>query len=254
MLNFGHKLLLVLLILGNLSFNLPVFAQPTPSPTTPTPTATPSPSSTPTETPKFEKPKTETELLEAQLEHMREFDGRILDTVWWALGVVLAIASLIIGGTWFSYKSEKEKMEKAIKDAEEKMEQLRQNLEFSIRNKLEEEKASLQKELTEENTQIRYLFKQLEAELWEVKEVYNNVLLTHIEMIKLAQLPDDKIPISQPLESMINALNNIANTGNKDKLDKGLVSDIKKLIRSLDPEYDTFKTKIEALLPSGTPS
>ena len=58
----------------------------------------------------------EIEVLKGQLDLMRQYDQRLLNTVYWSLGVVLILGSLLIGFNFFSNYKYYEKEKKAIKD------------------------------------------------------------------------------------------------------------------------------------------
>lgn len=124
-------LFILTLLLSSVFFRTPNVSAQSPVPTpTPTPTAAaPTLGANPTEDP-------EVVALKAQLEVMREYDGRLLETVYWALGttVVILLGLAVFG--WYTnfrvYERDKEAM--------------REDLQLFVREELSKIRKSLQDE------------------------------------------------------------------------------------------------------------
>ena len=46
--------------------------------------------------------KNQNDMLRAQLEVMKQYDQRLLNTVYWALGTLAAVAAALVGFGWFA--------------------------------------------------------------------------------------------------------------------------------------------------------
>ncbi len=81
-----------------------------------------------------DQPSSETVALRAQLELMRQYDDRLLDTVYWSLGMIGAIALVLGGFSWYAN----------FRMYERDRNSLRQELQFSIKQGLEAARGELE--------------------------------------------------------------------------------------------------------------
>jgi hypothetical protein len=90
--------------------------------------------------------RTQVEVLEAQLETMRQYDQRLLETVNLALGVVVAVSLAIIALNLFNYKHDKDALSK---DLEETRKNLHQEAQTEVAALAQRHQSLLQEQLEE---------------------------------------------------------------------------------------------------------
>jgi hypothetical protein len=117
---------------------------------TPTPEAVPSASYTPEGSSSQAEPDSETAALRAQLELMRQYDERLLQTVYWALGTAFGLVVFVAGVGWYVnfrlYERDKEA--------------LRSELRLELDTRVESISASLKEEVKEAQTSLDDAMKQ----------------------------------------------------------------------------------------------
>jgi len=109
------------------------------------PVAAQSPQAAPVEEEQAQS-RTQVEVLEAQLETMRQYDQRLLETVYWALGVVATISLAIVALNFFNYRHDKNALSK---DLEETRKNLHQEVQTEIAALAQRQQSLLQEQLEE---------------------------------------------------------------------------------------------------------
>lgn len=157
---FSHTLAFVLAIAA--TFATPAFGQ-TPPP--PTPASSQVAASSPDQTkdlPELVAAKEQIRQLQTQVQVMKDYHGSLLDTVYWALGGVFVVVSLILGFGWFAnfkvYERDKQTLREEL-DAQVKaqnvnltgsFERLSTELKESISSQVSHAAAALQEQVTSE--------------------------------------------------------------------------------------------------------
>ncbi len=125
-------------------------------------------------------------VLQAQMELMRDYHEKILDTVYWSLGGLAGVVLLVVGLGWYTnfriYKREVEDIKKAVES----------NIRLEIIEIAKQESRGAIRELTSALKELNYEKLEIKAEEWKVKKVYENVIRTYTKMISLA-IEDDKL-------------------------------------------------------------
>ena len=184
----------------------------------PTPTIVASPM--PTNTPKVDD---EVIVLRAQLETMQQYDQKLLATVYWSLGTIVALAALLIGFGWYVnlrvYEKDKDVMKDELRNflrtelvASSKIfeKQIDEKIEKALKDYQENIKSSLAKVQTrissidETITRIEYKRLQDEAKT-EIKSI---AFSRYVDMIELSHnLPSYwDFYYSEPLENILSLL------------------------------------------------
>ncbi|HEU4594887.1 MAG TPA: hypothetical protein VFS10_06935 [Pyrinomonadaceae bacterium] len=134
--------------------------------------------------------------LRAQLETMRQYDQRLLETVYWALSATGGIVLLIIGLGWYTnfrlYKRD-------VVD-------LKREIQSSLRNEMVAEARRAADSAMSDFKRIQYQTLKLEAERWERKGIEGNALYTYARMIEVAQASHPDIFIPEILDEMLRLL------------------------------------------------
>lgn len=225
---------------------MPLIAQ------TPLPNSTPAPVSRPQNQTESEK----IAVLQAQLDLMRQYDQRLLNTVYWSLGSIGGIVLLVVGLGWYTnfriYRRDVEDIKRDVKnDFENSLNSIRTSLRSDMlsesRNAVELAVKSALRDIRE----VQYQILKLEAERWERANIFGNTLLTYSEMIKLANETIVGIHMPELLDSMLRLLKTkevILNAGATAAITKALVAvpteysadvdAINQLIRSLKSKPD----------------
>jgi prefoldin subunit 5 len=276
MINFRQKFLLVVLLFGNLSFSPLLFAQDSVSPPL---NSTIKGLEAQVEKLKIqnEELKKQNDILNKQLEHMREFDGRILDTVWWALSILGALGLAIAAFSWWTYKSDKEELKNLIiKDLNDFKEQLKDrtkepyisikqasieeatisaseiakeffnnNVEDNLKQ-IDQQVSSINRTLRELST-IKYGLNNLQAKQYESEGIFDNALRRYLDMIDFAVELESETWVEDTLDAIQKIVEKPRNLSDND-----LLSDIKQKLENLPQEYqhlvqiDTLKTLLSS--------
>lgn len=213
----------------------------------------------------------EISILQAQLEVMRQYDQRLLNTVFWSLGTVGAIILGLTALNWYNNNRLYEKDKDAI----------RRELELNIKEEIIKIKDSFQNEIKEqfnslnEATQKSVLksiqglesdlsdfdnkvndlnlkIKLMEALKWEEKGVYRNVFTNSIEIIEEANSMNiDSYPVEKALDLLQNSIRMKRIKG--DTLGAYDLANLKKALDKLPDEYEnvikTIYQRIEEPIP-----
>jgi hypothetical protein len=201
-------------LLGILSFSPPVLAQ-----------ASSSNSSDEADLP----PKVQVQLLNQQLNHMREFDGRILDTVLAGFGSVVALALFVIGGSFVKYQLDKASLKQ----------EMRNFIEQIVETKAKSVADEINSKIDGQIKSIQYEQEKLQAEKECAEHFYNNALMNCIKMTDLANELNDSFRREKALDYIQSILN-------KPEVMKEsrLYTDITKCLNKLPNEYSQLKANI----------
>lgn len=214
----------------------------------------------------------ETAILKAQLEIMREYNERLLNTVYWSLGTLVVIAVLLVGFSWFTnykiYERDKAALRQELsgavdsqilgirnklnEDLEEKLKEIstksvdaaKANSELAIspiKNQIESLERSVKNQiqsLEKSVLRLNYHVHESEAWYWELKGVKANEMDRYREMLAIAVELKDSSSISASLESLTRMF--------KDRVFPfyAYVPDLVTLLDSLPSKYST---EVEAL-------
>lgn len=203
------------------------------------------PSITPTPT-----PSEEVIALRAQLDIMRQYDDRLMQTVYWALATTGTLALLVVGLGWYTnfrlYKRDVVEVKKEILNA------VKQDM---IRAAQEAAREATDSAL-HGFKKLQYQQLKQEAEKWETDGVDGNALYTYTKMIKAAE--DTMIP-ELHIPEILNQIQRILKK--KNLLESAVSSDVSvsmtKALSSLPAEYRSDVDVINQLLTSAklkTPS
>ncbi|MEW6496352.1 MAG: hypothetical protein AB1589_28090 [Cyanobacteriota bacterium] len=235
MVKFTQRFLPVVFFLGIMSFNLPLRAQ-TPSPR-------------PTTNPITSQPDLKVAALEAQLELMREYNKRQLDSIYWTLGAVVTVAGFLVAYNWLTnsinYQRDRDALQRELEIFLDKKTTELQNIatkryeELTEASKKAGELAAKQLEgeielklesIHEGMTRMWYELRKSEAEQWEAQKVYDNALMSHLDMIKYALELEDEDKVSNTLDAMLNVFKNGAKPAPR-------------LVREITDKLDTLPSK-----------
>ena len=158
------------------------------------------------------------ELLQAQIEVMREYDQKLLDTVYWSLGVIGGIAVLLLGFGWFVnfkvYERDKRSMQqeldstlrREIAEAKEKQDELIREatkaIPDQIKDVVDDSLDGVRKDIeTLSSNQVKswedffrrfndmeFELLELKADKWIKSKVLTNALRTLAQMIGVGSL------------------------------------------------------------------
>jgi hypothetical protein len=223
------------------------------------------PNSSPTPTPFAQGSNNEKQVavLEAQLEIMRNYDERLISTVYWALGGMITVVIVIVGVGWYTNFRIYERDKSAIR--QELLSLLREDIRSTIEASSAKTRAELESAVTsraaesenkiaklqKELNHARYKLLQIEADKHESESVYRNVLRTYVEMIRVAQELEYDFYVSRCVENVVRVLKVFANANySGSSLTGDLASDVTKMTDSLTNEYSADADTIRALLRS----
>lgn len=199
---------------------------------------------------------TETLLLRAQLDTVKEFDQRLLSTVQWSLGIVVASLAVLVGYNWYTNHRElekdkaalKEDLGRGLKDLEDKLQQvMRANL-VDAEKRLQEAGTAATETLREEVNR-RFFDQDMEellktAEEWEAKDVPANGILYRLRILqKLGPHAHDRT-IGVHLAKIKDLLKVIK----PQQLTASKTIEITEFLGTLSPKFDVEKTAILEVL------
>jgi hypothetical protein len=203
--------------------------------------------------------KEEVIALRAQLETMRQYDQRLLETVYWSLGGMFTVVIVIVGVGWYTnfrlYERDKSALRQdlllSIKD------DTRKEIESAARQAHKELREAIDPASTKSNSDlhrlsrevkgIKYDLYELETSQQEINRVYNNVLRSYIKMIEVAQAMGQDYFISRTLGDVVRVLKILANE-EVTPLDGGVAKDVTKMLDSLCSEFSVDVDTVRQLL------
>jgi len=120
---------------------------------------------------------------------MNDYNSRILDNIYWALGAVTTVIFIVLGLGYYNNKRNVEELKQELKTSLRR--EILSELSQSAREEIEKIKSNELKDLRE----MKYNFVKMEVENWKTKEVHPNVLSTSLNLLKIAQETDSKYDI-----------------------------------------------------------
>jgi hypothetical protein len=198
----------------------------------------PAPSVTPTPTPivaenNQPKPSDEVIVLRAQLETMRQYDQRLLETVYWSLASLGAVVLLIVGLGWYTnfrlYKREVNDIKREIQNA------LRVEMVAAARDAANSALRDFKK--------MQYQLLKIEAEKFERDGYKGSAVFTYARMIEVAQSFHPELYIPEILDEMLRILKD-----EETNFHSGIASEISKAVDGLPKEYGADKDAILQLV------
>lgn len=134
--------------------------------------------------------------LETRLNSAENYNGKILDTVYWALGGLVTVLVLVVGLGWYTnfriYQLDKTKL----------VDELRETLRTESLKEARETAKIAVKELSRDFKKTQYDLLKIEANKWESDDIHDNVLRTYVQMIEIAKELEYDFLINKTLESM----------------------------------------------------
>lgn len=206
-------------------------------------------------------------VLRAQLELMQRYDEKLLLTVYWALGGVVAITVLLVGFGWFAnfriYDKDKRLLEHVLQAAQqEALNKIRQDFldEFKeLKNQLNLIVSSgikpLKDELNDKFQDLRqnilnleYKLRETEAEQWMKQGVAVNAVRAYCDLIDLALSMQTEWRVSEALDKMHFALKNISEGKANVEPDAEEIRQITETLNRVSKEHSVNVTGIRKLL------
>ncbi len=194
---------------------------------------------------------------------MKEYNQRLLETVYWALGVLITVILFVAGAGWYVnfrlYERDKASiqtdLEALIKkqvasaftlfrqNADQKLEEIKK-LSFQSGEKAAENLSNKFEDLKHDIQYMRYQLLENEAKDWKAKEVYGNELMCYFRMSEIAKNFGGgwEWLLSNALEGLQNSLIRGAETDVEEK------KDITRLLDGLGAEYSISVYAIKNLL------
>jgi hypothetical protein len=222
------SIIALILILFNA---IPAYSQNNNTAITPTPTVTP-----------VQTDNEQIAALKAQIEIMREYHERILDTVYWSLGALGGVIFIVLGLGFYNNKRN--------------VDELKQDIKFSLHKELlaeinvsatEEIKKITTRELKniaemQKNFQkIKYDSLKRDVEDWKTRGVYPNVLSTSLDLIEIAISMDNEYKILECLEYIKQGVK-LGIVG-----EDGYKGTYLQLLETLDSIPDKFAVEVESI-------
>jgi hypothetical protein len=205
-----------------------------------------------------ETSSTEIKVLKAQLEMIQSYTDRLLTTVYWSLGAVFVIASLLVGFGWFTSIRLHERDISAIRTEltgvfGSQLAAIRTELEKLVQDQIENltkssaeaanaavskqakpiqgDVKNLQESCRNLYKQLAYLEFQSEAWYWEIKGVKSNEIMKYIEILRLAIEDKNSHRISRTLKEIEELLRERATVFTT------TITSVTALLDSLSPEH-----------------
>ncbi len=214
------------------SYSALIYAQ------TPSPTATPTP--TPTIHSQTQSDGEKIAILQAQLELMRQYDQRLLNTVYYTLAALGTVVFLIVTLGWYTnfrlYKRDNEALKQEVISS----------LAAEARQAAEKVAAQMFNDLND----IKFELLKLEANQWEAEGVYGNVLGRHVEMAEVSSERGYDWRISRALGEMMRVLKIIVNNEKHSTLDGDTAIKITRMLDGLSAEHSADVDIIRQLVRS----
>jgi len=201
---------------------------------------------------------------------MRQYDQRLLNTVYWSLGVLATVAVFLVGFGWFAnfrqYERDKTALRQELRTFIQEefsriqgvlqvdMDKRHEAVSKSVRALVSEASDAIRRELmakTEnlgrELKHVIYRIKGQEAMLQEEKGVLTNALRCHSEMI-VAALELDPFWVSKALDEMHRVLKSISQQPGKIRPDAEQIRQISEILNKIPPEHSVVLSSVRDLL------
>lgn len=168
---------------------------------------TPSPTVTPTPVSQIQADAEKVAVLQGQLELMRQYDQRLLSTVYWSLGGLGGVVLLVVGLGWYTnfriYKRDVEDIKRDIKnELESTAVSFKREMMDAAKNAGDAAVRSALRDVKE----LQYQMLKVDAERWENSGIHANALYACARRLPLAKDLLTDIYIPQTLEEMLRIL------------------------------------------------
>jgi hypothetical protein len=203
----------------------------------------------------------ETDLLRAQLETMKEYDRKLLQTVYWSLAGITMLAVLVAGFSWFSnlrlYQRDREALREELlalvtsslsELREENFNSLRE-IQETVDQMIDEHVSSKTSEfdrkiewIRSDSSRLRANQYELEARIWEAEGILANALTYYTYALSSSIEIGYTGGFSSTLTSIIRVLSEISSVSSWDS------SNINPIIDKLPSDYVAEVTRIRELL------
>lgn len=213
----------------------------------------------------------EVAVLRAQLELMREYDQRLLSTVYWSLGGLVTIATILIGFGWFAnfrvYERDRNVLAQELRSMiQNELREMSQRVERDIENrfKASEERTKERvasatealeskvdgefRNLNHEILNSQYELKHLEADKWMAKAVYSNALRAYCGMMQLSLRIGYQWRVAKTLDYIHDVLMSMRDQGKGRSLDADDIRAVTTLLDSIPKEHAIVVSGIRGLL------
>ena len=180
-------------------------------------------------------------ILQAQLELMRQYDQRLLDTVYWSLTTTGGIVLLVVGLGWYTnfrfYKRD--------------LEDIRRDIHASLRQEISEIARETALSIARQTTdsamrdfeEMQYQLLKLEADRYEKDDSISNAVYAYTRMLPLAQSVHQDLYAPEVLEETIRLLKK-----EKVLMHSVLIPKIHKALEYLPKEYSADVDTINQLI------
>jgi hypothetical protein len=172
-------------------------------------------------------------ILRAQLETMRQYDQRLLETVYWSLASIGAIVLLIVGLGWYTnfrlYKREISDIKRDVQIA------LRADMVAAARDAANSALSDFKK--------MQYQLLKIEAEKHEKDGYKGNAIFTYARMIEVAQSYAPELYVPEILDEMLRLLKTEGV-----RFHAGIASEILKAMEGLPKQYSADRDAILQLV------
>jgi len=206
-------------------------------------------------------PLVEADLLRAQLETMRDYDQRLIETVYWALGGIVGLAVLVAGFSWFSnlrlYQRDRDALRDELRSLSQsatatisgantrELQSMRETVELAVETELAlktEQFDIAMQALQSEIGELRIMNRRLEARQWELIPVYVNAMTHYADALSAAVDAGSSGFFADLLNSIIRVLGQMKSVTPWDS------SRLNPILSRLPHDYDTEAAKIRQLL------
>ena len=210
---------------------------------------TPSPTFTPiiVNLPQSQTEPEKLAVLQAQLNLMREYDQRLLNTVYWSLGGMGGVILLVIGLGWYTNFRLYTRELDTLRDS------LKREIQATLRAEMSDaaEKAgrdavreieSTVRTLGRDMKFMKYDLLKTEAERWKVGGYTANAIMSYAEMAEVALEAKFEIYVSEALDNLRKTFREV------ESIPSGHAKRVTEIINRLPPEYIADVEAIRKLL------
>ncbi|MDQ3750011.1 MAG: hypothetical protein M3367_13530 [Acidobacteriota bacterium] len=146
-------------------------------------------------------------VLQAQMELMRDYHEKILDTVYWSLGLSITILAVFTGLGWFAnFKIYKRDVEDIKRENENNLYAFKTQLNSEMLDKAKEAGKAALSGIDSNVKNLQYEMLQLEAKDYENKGSYANALFAYARIIPIVKKELLHFRLARILENMITIL------------------------------------------------
>lgn len=195
-------------------------------------------------------PNDEILILKAQLEEMRFYEQKLLETVYWSLGTVATLIFFCRFTNFRTYEKDKQSLERELSlkierskselmalyskqeidfsaSLEKKISDLSTSLEKDVSDQLQDKLGSINSQLSGLNIEKSLLY----ADIWGLKEIYSNALTYYVSVLSEAIKENKTSHYSSTLNRILETVDKIKSVTTYD------IADLEKVFNLLHPEH-----------------